>query len=241
MSKTRISRRRFVVEGSAVAVTANQIPMVYAAGQDRTLSVGLVGCGGRGTGAAGQCLQSSENVELVAMGDMFPHRLKSCQMQLKGKKGYHVDKEHSFIGFDAYKKVIASEIDMVILATPPGFRPMMFAAAIEAGKHVFFEKPVGVDPTGIRKVIEYGKIAKQKGELTTGANRLKVALTQKEKVSVKAKAEAARAKAEAAKARKAELIAKAEKAKKEALLKKETKRANQMEKSTGTISRELKK
>ena len=160
----RVTRREFVKAGTAAAaIGVAEIPMAYAGGQEPTLSVGLVGCGGRGTGAAGNCLESSQNVRLVAMGDMFRHRLEQSQKQLRRRDGYKVDPDRSFIGFDAYKKVIDSGIDMVILTTPPGFRPMMFEYAIEKGKHVFFEKPVGVDPTGIRKVIEVGKKAKEKG------------------------------------------------------------------------------
>ena len=160
----RVTRRQFVKAGTAAAaIGAAEIPIVYAGGQEPTLSVGLVGCGGRGTGAAGNCLESSQNVRLVSMGDMFKHRLDNSQKQLRRKDGYKVDPDHSFLGFNAYKKVIDSGIDMVILATPPGFRPMMLEYAIEKGKHVFFEKPVGVDPTGIRKVIEAGKKAKEKG------------------------------------------------------------------------------
>jgi len=96
------------------------------------------------------------------MGDMFKGRLDGSRRQLNKKDGYKVTYENSLVGWDAYKKVIESGVDMVILATPPGFRPIHFAAAIEAGKHVFFEKPVGVDPVGIRKVIEYAKKAKEK-------------------------------------------------------------------------------
>jgi predicted dehydrogenase len=159
----KVTRREFVKAGSiTTAAMLSNLPLVHAGGQDPTLSVGLIGCGGRGTGAAENCLQSSKNVKLVAMGDMFKDRLDNSRRQLKDKEGYKVDDDHTFTGFDAYKKVLDSGVDMVILATPPGFRPIHFAAAIEAGKHVFFEKPVGVDPVGIRKVIEYGKIAKEK-------------------------------------------------------------------------------
>jgi predicted dehydrogenase len=136
----------------------------YARGSD-TLRVGLVGCGGRGSGAANDCVQSSEGVELVAMGDLFEDRLEESQKNLKEALGdaYKVDAEHGFIGFDAYQHVIDSDVDLIILATPPAFRPQHLRAAIEAGKHVFMEKPVAVDPVGVRSVMESAKMAKQKG------------------------------------------------------------------------------
>ena len=167
-----LSRRDFVKAGSSTAALLASTPLVYAGGQDQTISVGLIGCGGRGTGAAQDCLSSSKNVRLVAMGDMFKDRLDGSRKQLSKTDGYKVDDANVFTGFDAYKKVLDSGVDMVILATPPGFRPIHFAAAIDAGKHVFFEKPVGVDPTGIRKVLEAGKKAKEKKlAVVTGTQR----------------------------------------------------------------------
>src|SRR5438067_10558172 len=157
----QISRRDFVKTSTSTAALL-AAPLVYAAGQDQTISVGLIGCGGRGTGAAENCLESSQNVKLVAMADMFKDRLDGSRKNLSKRDGYKVTDDNVFTGFDAYKKVLDTGVDMVILATPPGFRPIHFAAAIDAGKHVFFEKPVGVDPTGIRKVIEAGKKAKEK-------------------------------------------------------------------------------
>src|SRR5579872_936775 len=168
----KISRREFVRTGTSTAALLASAPLVYAGGQEQTISVGLIGCGGRGTGAAENCLESSQNVRLVAMGDMFKDRLDGSRRQLSKKEGYKVADDAVFVGFDAYKKVIESGVDMVILATPPGFRPIHFAAAIEAGKHVFFEKPVGVDPVGIRKVIAAGKKAKEKKlAVVTGTQR----------------------------------------------------------------------
>ncbi len=134
------------------------------AGDAQTIKAGLVGCGGRGTGAAEQCMKSAPNVQLIAMADMFPDRLKKSLRQLKaaGQEGFKVDNDHCFTGFDAYKQLIDCGVDVVLLATPPGFRPMHLEAAIDAGKHVFMEKPCGVDPAGCRKVIEVGEKAKQK-------------------------------------------------------------------------------
>ena len=170
----KLSRREFVKSGSALtAATLAGAPMVYAGGQD-TITVGVIGCGGRGTGAMENCLDSAPNVRIIAMGDMFPDRLKNSRKQLADSKreGFKVTDDTAFSGFDAYKKVLDSGCQMVILATPPGFRPMHFKAAVEAGKHVFFEKPVAVDPTGVRTVIEYGKIAKEKKlAVVTGTQR----------------------------------------------------------------------
>ncbi|MFC1783827.1 Gfo/Idh/MocA family protein, partial [Planctomycetota bacterium] len=129
-----------------------------------TIRVGVIGCGGRGTGAANDCLNSSEDVEIAALGDLVPDRVESCLKNLKrqGDK-CKVTPETCFVGFDAFEKVIACEVDMVIFATPPHFRPQHLAAAIDAGKHVFMEKPVAVDPVGIRSVIKSSEKAKEKG------------------------------------------------------------------------------
>jgi myo-inositol 2-dehydrogenase / D-chiro-inositol 1-dehydrogenase len=131
---------------------------------DSLLRVGLIGCGGRGSGAADQTLSVyGSNVKLVAMGDAFDHRLKQS---LQGLSGKHADKvdvpaERQFVGPDAYAKVF-EHCDFVILATPPGFRPFHFEAAIKAGKHVFMEKPVCVDSFGALKVLEVAKEADAK-------------------------------------------------------------------------------
>jgi predicted dehydrogenase len=134
----------------------------HAAPSDR-LRVGLVGCGGRGTGAAGDCVGSAPNVELVALGDLFRDRLDASRRRLAalGDK-YRVTEDRCFVGFDAYRKVIASDVDLVILATPPGFRPLHLQAAVEAGKHVFMEKPVAVDPAGVRSVLASSELATRK-------------------------------------------------------------------------------
>ena len=163
MSRT-MSRRDFVKAGSAAAALLTGCAPGDALGkQDApTLKIGLVGCGGRGTGAAENCMNSAPNVQLVAMGDMFPDRLKTSRRQLSVIDGYKVQDNAVFTGFDAYKKVIDSGVDMVLFATPPGFRPMHVEAAIDAGKHVFMEKPVAVDPVGVRKIIEAGRKAKAK-------------------------------------------------------------------------------
>lgn len=128
------------------------------------LKVGLVGCGGRGTGAAAQALAADPDVILTAMGDVFEDRLDEAYeaiLKVSGDK-VKVDKKNKFVGFDAYQKVIDSGVDVVLLATPPAFRPDHLTAAINANKHVFCEKPVAVDAQGVRKVLAAAKLAKDK-------------------------------------------------------------------------------
>ena len=143
----------------------------------RRLKIGVIGCGGRGTGAAINMLEASDDVEIVAIGDMFPDRINGARQELAkldepmlGR--VKVTDDTVFTGFDAYKKVLASGVDVVILATPPGFRPTHFAAAVDAGKHVFMEKPVAVDPAGVRKVTAAAKLAGEKKlSVVTGTQR----------------------------------------------------------------------
>jgi len=144
--------------------------MAYAGGSDK-IRVGLIGCGRRGSGAAGDCLRAAKGVELVAMGDIFHGRIASSGSRIMAtmskykipRDRFKVLKDSSFIGFDSYKKVINSNVDLVILATPPHFRSIHLKAAVEAGKNVFMEKPVAVDPVGVRSVIESARLAEQKG------------------------------------------------------------------------------
>jgi predicted dehydrogenase len=161
------SRRDFLKTSAAVAGLAGglAVPAVHAAGGD-VLKVGLVGCGGRGTGAAMQALRADKNTRLVAMGDAFADRieeaLKVLQKDAPDVAGrIAVEADHRFSGFDAYKQVIAN-VDVVLLATPPGFRPIHLQAAIDAGKHVFCEKPMAVDGPGVRKVLAAAEQARQK-------------------------------------------------------------------------------
>ena len=150
------------VAAGAVAANLGITSAAHAAGSD-TLRVGLIGCGGRGTGAASQALNADKNTRLVAMADAFGDRLETSLKSLRGTHGdrVQVDEEHKFTGFDAYKDVIAAS-DVVLLATPPQFRPAQLKAAVEAGKHVFCEKPVAVDAPGIRSVLETAELAKKK-------------------------------------------------------------------------------
>ena len=155
------SRRTFL---KASAVAAIGAPAVHAASGD-TLRVGLIGCGGRGTGAASQALRADKNVKLVAMADAFADRLTKSLDELRAADGIagklDVPPERQFTGFDAYKDVIAAS-DVVLLCTPPHFRPLHLKAAIDAGKHVFAEKPVAVDAPGVRSVLATCEAAKKK-------------------------------------------------------------------------------
>jgi myo-inositol 2-dehydrogenase / D-chiro-inositol 1-dehydrogenase len=173
-----IDRRTFMqasVSAAAAATAGLVLPRglaagVHAAGRD-TLRVGLIGCGGRGTGAARDCLRGSDGVELVALGDLMPDRLAQCREQLTGVAAedaafaakYRVTDELCFTGFDAYENVLAADIDLVLLATPPGFRPAHVAAAVDAGRHIFTEKPVAVDAAGIRSVLATYERARERG------------------------------------------------------------------------------
>jgi predicted dehydrogenase len=164
-----VSRRSFL-KSSAVTTAGVSAGLLasgnfaYAAGSDM-LRVGVVGCGGRGTGAARDAVVSAPGVQVVAMGDLFEDRLDQSREALGVEVGeaMNVDDAHAFIGFDAYRGVLESDIDIVILATPPGFRPLHFRAAVEAGKHVFMEKPVSVDVAGAHAIIEAGQVASDKG------------------------------------------------------------------------------
>jgi predicted dehydrogenase len=129
-----------------------------------TIRVGLVGCGGRGSGAASQALSADPNVVLIAMGDAFEDQLQKSLQSLQKEHGekVKVTSDKCFVGLDAYQKVINSGVDVVLLATPPGFRPVHFKAAVDAGKHVFCEKPMATDAPGVRSILESVKAAKEK-------------------------------------------------------------------------------
>lgn len=128
----------------------------------KEIKVGVVGCGGRGSGAVYNCLASADKVKVVALGDTFADRLNGLKERLK-KDGHEVPEANCFVGFDAYKKVIDSDIDLVILATPPVFRPEHYRYAVEKNKHAFLEKPIAVDPVGYRTLLAASKQAKTKG------------------------------------------------------------------------------
>jgi len=185
-----LSRRSFLKNSSlAVASTAavSQFPFVLTshAAPDDPIRIGVIGCGGRGSGALLDALGaatkviypqsgyhtedvkegatlSQQNIKVVALADVFPDRIQSCRTNL-GRLGIQVPNEHCFTGFDAYRKLLAiPEINYVILATPPHFRPTHLRATIEAGKNAFIEKPCAVDAPGVRSVMESGRLAQQK-------------------------------------------------------------------------------
>src|SRR3982751_4891151 len=180
---TNISRRSFLQKSSAAGagVAAFQIvkpELVRGAGKEM-LKAGLIGCGGRGTQAVVDMMTGTENVQLVAMGDIFEDKLEGSLGKIRGNPNFgkfqdrmKVDAEHRFVGFDAFKKVLASDIDIVMLATPPGYRPMHFEAAIEAKKHVFCEKPFGTDPVNVRRFMAAAKKSEElKLTVMSGAQR----------------------------------------------------------------------
>lgn len=168
------SRRTFMKDTSLMAGGFMALPLLsnanFFSGADDVIKVAVIGCGGRGTGAAMQAISSKQNVKIVAMADAFKDNVDSCHKALTKEindgmgdiaKRLDVPEERRFSGFDAYQKAIALA-DVVILATPPGFRPIHFEEAIQQGKHVFMEKPVATDPAGVQKVLATAAIAKQK-------------------------------------------------------------------------------
>ena len=163
------SRRDFLktsatVAGAAITGSLTVGRAAHAAGDD-LLKVGLVGCGGRGSGAAANALSVDENAKLTAMADVFSDRVEGSLQRLKKMKPdqVDVDPDRVFVGFDACDKLIASGVDVVILATPPHFRPAHLKACVDAGKHVFCEKPVAVDAPGVRSVLATCEEAEKKG------------------------------------------------------------------------------
>ncbi|MBK7872830.1 MAG: Gfo/Idh/MocA family oxidoreductase [Saprospiraceae bacterium] len=180
MKSNKPDRRDFLKKGSLIVGGAMVMPALskahqyFPAGTD-VIKVAVVGCGGRGTGAAVQALSVKENTQLVAMADAFKDRLDKCYNDItnadyqdwSGSRGatpkdrVKVPEENKFVGFEGYKKAIALA-DVVILTTPPGFRPQHFEECIKQGKHVFMEKPVAVDPAGVKRVLDAAEIAKQK-------------------------------------------------------------------------------
>ncbi|MBI2426113.1 MAG: Gfo/Idh/MocA family oxidoreductase [Candidatus Hydrogenedentes bacterium] len=173
-----ITRRDFT-RASAIgsfAILASQTGQAET--NSGTIKIGLIGCGGRGTGAAVNCLEGNKNVKLVAMADLFEDRLKDSRTRI-GKHSnpqvtsqFDVKDDMCFVGWDAYKQLLATDVDMIIHACTPYIRPVHIEAAVEAGKHIFTEKPVAVDPVGIRKFIAASEKAKEKGlNIVTGTQR----------------------------------------------------------------------
>lgn len=169
----KTTRRKFVQQTSLVTGGLMAAPFLsnanFFSGSAGTIKVALIGCGGRGTGAAIQALSTKQNVQLVAMADAFKDRLDNCYKSITNnlaesgidKSRVDVPEERKFVGFDAYEKAIPLA-DVVILTSTPGFRPIHFEAAVKQNKHIFMEKPVATDPAGIKKVLDIAEIAKQK-------------------------------------------------------------------------------
>ena len=164
MNSSHIMPRRNFIKNLTVAgaaVSAMPLFNIHAQGTARKFKIGLVGCGGRGKGAVENIIEGAKTlgyeIEVFSVADFFPDRANDVA------KKYNIAAERVFSGATAYRQVVEQPIDIVILATPPVFRPTHFEAAVNAGKHIFIEKPVAVDPVGVRKVIEIGEVAKQKG------------------------------------------------------------------------------
>jgi predicted dehydrogenase len=171
--ETKNTRREFVKNTALITGGAIALPFLsranYFSGADDAIKIALIGCGGRGTGAITQALSTKQNVKLVAMADAFRDRLDDCYKEITSDNGdgssvkakVDVAEDRKYTGFDAYKKAMA-HADVVILTTPPGFRPMHFEEAVNQGKQIFMEKPVATDPAGIQRVLAAAEIAKQK-------------------------------------------------------------------------------
>lgn len=190
MEKNQLSRRNFLERSALIGAaglagvsalsscTKKNKPVDYAfpplmdkAPDGEKLRAGLIGCGNRGTGAALNFLSAGNDLELVALADVFEDKVWDCHSKLEKQK-VEVPKENCFWGFDSYKELLEVDLDVVILATPPHFRPVHFDAAIQAKKHVFMEKPVSVDPVGARQIIATSKKAESMGlTVITGTQR----------------------------------------------------------------------
>jgi myo-inositol 2-dehydrogenase / D-chiro-inositol 1-dehydrogenase len=190
MKKSSISRRNFLGKAATVGVAGVVVPTIITSCARETkkvvpiptlldqapdgavLKAGVIGCGGRGTGAAINFLSAGPNLQITALGDTFKDRVDNCRESILKEKSKEVPVENCFVGFDAFQKVIDSGVDIVILATPPYFRPEHLAAAVQAKKHIFAEKPVCVDPTGARSVMATAKKAEGLGlSIATGTQR----------------------------------------------------------------------
>jgi predicted dehydrogenase len=165
-----VNRRDFIQTGTLASVALAAPSILHAAtikAGDR-IKIGLIGCGGRGSGAARNALAGDSGVVLWAMADVFPEKIESSLKNFTAAYAstpdrVNVPKERQFTGLDAYKEMLKSDVDVVLLAAPPGFRPLHFGAAVEAGKHIFCEKPMGTDVTGALSIMENARKAKQKG------------------------------------------------------------------------------
>ena len=170
--ESNTSRRDFLKTGAAASAASAGFPAILSAASiDNAINVGLVGCGGRGTGAAAQAMNADDYAHLVAVADVYPEQIEKSLESLNERMGQQgeaavakikVEDDKQFLGLDAFQKVIDSDVDVVILATPPGFRPLHIRRVVEAGRHMFCEKPVAVDAPGCRSVFESTKMADEK-------------------------------------------------------------------------------
>ena len=176
------SRRKFISDLTKGAIGAMGVPVLLAKNSGKSqfqnsddppdladiapdgaiLRAGLVGCGGRGTGAAVDFIDAGPNLEVVTLGDVFQGQLNRCRDTLRAARGVEIPDENCFVGFDSYEKVLECDIDVILLATPPNYRPEQVKASVEAGKHIFQEKPIAVDPVGARMVWDATQKAKEK-------------------------------------------------------------------------------
>ncbi len=180
MKTNQLDRRNFITKttlgtlGAAALLTAcstgkskkEEIPLpelLDQAPDGKVIKAGLIGCGGRGTGAAINFLDAGPNLEIVALGDVFQDKIDNCRAELKTQKGVEIADENCFVGFDSFQKVIDSGVDLVLLCTPPHFRPAHVEAAVNARKNIFMEKPCAVDPVGARSVLASAKKAEALG------------------------------------------------------------------------------
>ncbi|MBX3747222.1 MAG: Gfo/Idh/MocA family oxidoreductase [Verrucomicrobiae bacterium] len=165
MNTRPITRRSFVQTTSTASALAALSPGVFGAARTRPLRTALIGTGGRGTGAANDHLEAARelgvDVRLVLLGDVFEDRLERSISALRNV-GIEISRGQTMLGFDAYRRIAEADVDIVLLTTPPNFRPRHLAAAVAAGKHIFVEKPIAVDPVGCRSAMETGRIATEK-------------------------------------------------------------------------------
>ncbi|MCK5862780.1 MAG: Gfo/Idh/MocA family oxidoreductase, partial [Candidatus Hydrogenedentes bacterium] len=176
-SDNGISRRDFAKASAAAAgVAILSSKSGIAEDNTDTLKIGLIGCGGRGSGAAVNCLTGNDNIKLVALADVFGDKLSSSRKALEGNRRINskvdIKDDMCFVGLDAYQQLLKTDVDVVIHATPPYARPMHIEAIIASGKHLFSEKPFAVDAPGIRRCIAAAKAAKKNGQVfVTGLQR----------------------------------------------------------------------
>ena len=180
MNKSEINRRNFISKATIGTIGAAAIigacssekskkeeiklpELLDQAPDGKLIKAGLIGCGGRGTGAAVNFLDAGPNLQIIALGDVFQDKIDNCRAELKEQRGVEIADENCFVGFDSYQKVIDSGVDVVLLCTPPHFRPAHVEAAVNARKHIFMEKPIAVDPVGARSVMASAKKAEAIG------------------------------------------------------------------------------